>query len=70
MPEGFFEAVKVLLRISLEERECGRVKPPDFQKGIIERIYVGSAITALSRIWNICLSIIGGKALLPQPHVH
>ena len=60
MPEGFCEAVKVLLRISLEETDFGRTHREDFRKRVIERIYMGKYNRTVENM-EYLLSIIGGR---------
>jgi uncharacterized protein (DUF2336 family) len=60
MPEGFFEAVRTLLRLSLEETECGRLKRRDFRKRVVDRIYMGHYHRTVENM-EYLLSIIGGK---------
>ncbi len=60
MPEGFYEAIRVLLRISLEETEFGRTKRADFRKCIIDRIYMEGHHRSVENM-EYLLSIIGGK---------
>ncbi|MFO0389654.1 MAG: DUF2336 domain-containing protein [Alphaproteobacteria bacterium] len=60
MPEGFYEAIHVLLRISLEETEFGRTKHADFRKRIIDRIYMEGYHRSVDNM-EYLLSIIGGK---------
>jgi uncharacterized protein (DUF2336 family) len=60
MPEGFFDAVQALLRISLEETEYGRIRRPDFRKRVIDRIYAGQYHRTIENM-EYLLSIIGGK---------
>jgi len=65
MPEGFFGAVNVLLRLSLEETECGRVRSNDFRKRIIERIHIEKYHQTVDNMGYL-LSIIGGKIVTPS----
>ena len=60
MPEGFYEAVKVLLRISLEETDFGLVRRNDFRKRIIDRIYIEKYHRTIENM-EYLLSIIGEK---------
>jgi uncharacterized protein (DUF2336 family) len=60
MPEGFFEAVKILLRLSLEETDFGRTHHNDFCKRVIERVYIGKYNRTVENM-EYMLSIIGGK---------
>ena len=62
MPEGFFEAVKVLLRLSLEETGFGRRQCTDFRKQVIDRIYKEKYNITVENM-EYLLAIIGGKAL-------
>lgn len=68
MPDGFYDAVRTLLRISLEETAFGRTKRNDFRQRVIDRIYMGQFNRSVENM-EYLLSIIGGK----QPsasHVH
>ncbi len=67
MPEGFFEAVRVLLRISLEESEYGRVKHSDFRKRVIDRIYLARYNRTVENM-EYLLSIIGGRMVPADAH--
>jgi uncharacterized protein (DUF2336 family) len=60
MPEGFYDAVHALLRISLEETEYGRIRHADFRKRVIDRIYAGQYHRTIENM-EYMLSIIGGK---------
>lgn len=60
MPEGFFEAVRTLLKISLEQTEYGRVKHSDFRKRVIDQIYIGRYNKTVENM-EYLLSIIGGR---------
>jgi uncharacterized protein (DUF2336 family) len=62
MPEGFYDAVRVLLKISLEETELGTLRRSDFRKRVIERIHVGQYHKTVENM-EYMLSIIGGKAI-------
>ena len=62
MPDGFYEAVRVLLKISLEETEFGQVRRNDFRKRVIDRIYIGQYNKTIENM-EYLLSIIGGKAV-------
>lgn len=62
MPEGFYDAIRVLLRISLEETEFGRVRRSDFRKRVIDRIYQEKYNRTVENM-EYMLSIIGGKTL-------
>jgi len=62
LPEGFLGAVKILLRISLEETGFGSVRRADFRKRVIERIHVGRYHQTVENMQYL-LSIIGGKIL-------
>lgn len=66
MPEGFYEAVRLLLTLSLEETEFGRKKPLDFRQRIIERITRGHYHRSVENMGYL-LSIIGGKISAEQP---
>jgi len=63
MPEGFYEAIKVLLRISLEETEFGEIRRNDFRKRIIDRIYIGKHHRTVENM-EYLLAIIGGKSVV------
>ncbi len=67
MPDGFFEAIRALLKISLEETECGRVQRSDFRKRVIDRIYLARYNRTIENM-EYLLSIIGGR-MVPA-HVH
>ncbi len=60
MPEGFFEAVRKLLQISLEETEFGRTKRSDFRRRIIDRIYMENHHRTIDNM-EYLLAIIGGR---------
>lgn len=60
MPEGFFEAIRVLLRISLEETDFGRNKRNDFRRRVIDRIYIEGYHRSVENM-EYLLSIIGGR---------
>lgn len=60
MPEGFFEAIKVLLRLSLEETDFGRNKRSDFRRRVIDRIYIENYHRTVENM-EYLLSIIGGR---------
>lgn len=60
MPEGFFEAVKVLLRIAMEETNYGRLRREDFRKRMMERIKAGEYDRTVENMQYL-LMIIGGK---------
>jgi len=62
MPEGFYDAIRVLLRISLEETEFGRIRRSDFRKRIIDRIYMEKLNRTVENM-EYLLSIIGGKTI-------
>ncbi|MDE3016301.1 MAG: DUF2336 domain-containing protein [Pseudomonadota bacterium] len=62
MPEGFFEAVRMLLRISLEETDYGRQRRADFRQRIIDRIYMGNYHRTIENMQYL-MSVIGGKIL-------
>ena len=67
LPDGFFEAVHVLLRISLEETEFGRVKHNDFRKRVIDRIYIERYNHTVENM-EYLLSIIGGRMIPAHAH--
>jgi uncharacterized protein (DUF2336 family) len=60
MPEGFFDAIRVLLKLSLEETEFGRTKRSDFRRRIIDRIYMENYHRTVENM-EYLLSIIGGR---------
>jgi uncharacterized protein (DUF2336 family) len=60
MPEGFYEAIKMLLKISLEETEFGRAKRSDFRRRVIDRIYMENHHRTIENM-EYLLSIIGGR---------
>lgn len=68
MPEGFYEAVRALLKISLEETEYGRVRRSDFRKRVIDRIYMEKLNLTVENM-EYLLSIIGGKTFA-RTHIH
>lgn len=61
MPEGFYEAVQVLVKISLQETEYGRSKRADFRKRVIDRIYMEKYNRSVENM-EYLLAIIGGKS--------
>lgn len=67
MPEGFFQAVKVLLRLSLEESEFGRVKHNDFKKRVIDRIYMARYNRTVENM-EYLLSILGDRQVASHAH--
>jgi uncharacterized protein (DUF2336 family) len=60
MPEGFYDAIRVLLKISLEETEFGRNKRNDFRRRVIDRIYIENHHRTVENM-EYLLSIIGGR---------
>lgn len=60
MPEGFYQAVETLVKISLQETEYGKSKRSDFRKRVIERIYKERYNQTVENM-EYLLSIIGGK---------
>lgn len=60
LPEGFREAIRVLLQISLEETEYGRMQRADFRKRVIDRIYIGKYNLTVENM-EYLLAIIGGR---------
>jgi uncharacterized protein (DUF2336 family) len=60
MPEGFMDAVRMLLKISLEESEFGHCRAADFRKRVIDRIYSEGYNESVENMEYI-LAIIGGK---------
>jgi uncharacterized protein (DUF2336 family) len=64
MPEGFCEAVRALLRISLEESEYGHVHRADFHKRVIDRIYIEKHVQTVDNM-EYLLAIIGGRLSVP-----
>lgn len=67
MPEGFLDAVRTLLKISLEETGYGRVRHSDFSRRVIDRIYMGGYHRSVENM-EYLLSIIGGR--MAPAHVH
>ncbi|MGE0755102.1 MAG: DUF2336 domain-containing protein [Alphaproteobacteria bacterium] len=61
MPEGFYNAVQVLVKVSLQETEYGRSKRTDFRKRVIDRIYMEKYNRTVDNM-EYLLAIIGGKA--------
>lgn len=64
MPEGFYDALYVLLRISLEETDFGRSTRNDFRRRVIDRIYVEGYHRSVDNM-EYLLSIIGGRIAAP-----
>jgi len=64
MPEGFTEAVRILLGISLEETDFGFTRRHDFRKRVIDRIYMDGHHRGVENM-SYLLSIIGGKLAVP-----
>jgi len=60
MPEGFAQAVNILLRLSLEETDFGFNKRSDFRKRVVDRIYIEGYHRTVENM-SYLLSIIGGK---------
>lgn len=60
MPEGFMDAVEKLLNIALELSEYGFIKPDNFRKRVIEKVYVNGYNRSVDGM-SYLLSIIGGK---------
>lgn len=60
MPEGFFEAISMLLRISLEETNYGRLKRDDFRSRVIARIQSAGYHRTIENMQYL-LTIVGGK---------
>lgn len=60
MPEGFFEAVRLLLRFSLEETSYGRMRRDDFRNRVVARIQSGGFDRTVENM-HYLLTIIGGK---------
>jgi len=58
--KDFFEAIKTLLQISLEETEFGRAKRSDFRRRVIDRIYMENYHHTVENM-EYLLSIIGGR---------
>lgn len=67
MPEGFAEAVRVLLQIALEETDFGQHKRIDFKKRVIDRIYMAGYHRSVENM-EYLLSIIGGKLAAANVH--
>lgn len=67
MPEGFAEAVRVLLMLALEETDFGQHKRVDFKKRVIDRIYMGGYHRSVENM-EYLLSIIGGKLAAANVH--
>ncbi|MFW0778275.1 MAG: DUF2336 domain-containing protein [Rickettsiales bacterium] len=65
MPEGFADAVHILLNLSMEETDFGYNKQEDFRKKVIERIYKEGHHRNVENM-SYLLSIIGGK-IAPAP---
>ncbi len=60
MPEGFVDAVEVLLGIAHKITQYGHAKPKDFRKDVVEKIYVGGYHRSVDGMGYL-LSIIDGK---------
>lgn len=60
MPEGFEDAIRVLLNVSLEESDYGYNKPDDFRKLVVDRIYREGYHRSIDNM-EYLLSIVGGK---------
>ena len=60
MPVGFEAGIRVLLKISLEESDCGHRKSEDFKKRVVDRIYRDGYHRLIENM-EYLLSIIGGK---------
>ncbi|NBX04063.1 MAG: DUF2336 domain-containing protein [Alphaproteobacteria bacterium] len=60
MPEGFSDAVQILLRISLEETEYGRLRRMDFCKRVVDRIYLEGYHRTVENM-EYLLAITGGR---------
>jgi len=60
MPDGFADAIEILLRISLEETEFGRLRRMDFCKRVIDRIYLEGHHHTVENM-EYLLAIVGGR---------
>lgn len=60
MPEGFFDSISTLLRVSLEETDFGRSKRQDFRRRVIDHIYARGYHRTVENM-EYLLTIIGGK---------
>ncbi len=60
MPEGFVDAVEVLLTIAHKITQYGHTKSKDFRKDVVESIYVGGYHRSVDGMGYL-LSIIDGK---------
>lgn len=61
MPEDFFAALRVLIRLSLEETGYARYKRSDFRKRLIDRVYKEGYDKSVENMPYL-LKIISGKA--------
>ena len=68
MPDGFYDAIRILLRISLEETDFGQLRRNDFRKRVIDRIYIEKYHRTVENM-EYLLSIIGGKKVV-SPNLH
>lgn len=62
MPEGFADAVQKLLGIAMNISKYGHYKPENFQKQVIEHIYIGGYHRSIDGM-DYLLSIIDGNLL-------
>lgn len=60
MPEGFCDAIRTLLRVSLEETDFGRARRQDFRRRVIDKIYMQGYHQTVENM-EYLLSIIGGR---------
>jgi uncharacterized protein (DUF2336 family) len=60
MPEGFADAIQVLLKISLEVTDFGQVRYTDFRRRVIDQIYIQKLNRSVENM-EYLLTIIGGR---------
>ncbi len=60
MPEGFYDAIRVLLKISLELTQYGRIRREDFRRSVVERIRIEGHDHTVENMQYL-MTIIGGQ---------
>lgn len=65
MPEGFYDAIHTLLRLSLEETGYGRLRREDFRQRVIARVQSAGYDRSIENMQYL-LTIIGGKIAAAQ----
>lgn len=66
MPDGFYEAIKALLHISLEITQFGRLRRGDFRKRVIERVQTERLDRSVENM-SYLISLIGGPGGASEP---